>query len=88
MAFTSADCLTVDVKTLHHSTGVLVLVRNIVTVLSLLVMAELGGKLTSSVKSSRSLIGKTVITEDLPDFRQVDHVTVMEAIVVCLVLVE
>lgn len=51
-------------------------------------MAELGGELTSSVQSLRPLIEQAVITHDLPDFGQIDHVTVMEAIVVRLILVE
>ena len=51
-------------------------------------MSEHRGHLTSSIQSLRFVIKKTSIPEQLPNFRQIYHVAVMEAIIVDLVFIE
>ena len=57
-------------------------------ILSLVVMSKHRGHLTSSIQSLRFVIKKTGIPEQLPNFRQIYHVAVMEAIIVDLVFIE
>ena len=64
------------------------LLRCLVAVLGLDVVAQLGRQLTSTVEPLGAIGNKVVITEDLADLRQVDHVRVVQAVVVRQVLVE
>lgn len=51
-------------------------------------MPQFGGQLAAPVQSLRALVEEIVIAEDLPDFGQVNHVAIVQAVVVNLVLVE
>ena len=66
---------------------ILVLVGGLVAILGLDIVAQLGGQLASFVEPLGSCIVEAVVAENLPHLWQVNHVAVVQAVVVGLILV-
>ena len=66
---------------------VFVLVGRLVAILGLDIVAQLGGQLASFVEPLGSFVVEVVVAEDLPHLWQVNHVAVVQAVVVVLILV-
>ena len=66
---------------------VFVLVGRVVAILGLDIVAQLGGQLASFVEPLGSIVVEVVVAEDLPHLWQVNHVAVVQAVVVGLILV-
>ena len=86
----AVGCLLVEpVDLLRNVVLVLLLlrIRQLVAVLSLDIVPQLGGQLSAPIKLLRALVEQVVVAKDLADFGQVDHIAVMEAVIVHLVLI-
>ena len=51
-------------------------------------MAKFGGKLSPSIHALRSLIEEIIVSQELAHFRQINHVAVVQTVIVRIVLVE
>ena len=79
-----SDC---QIKTSTADAGQLVVIqflvlRVLVAILRLIEVPQFGGQLAAPVQSLRALVEKIVIAKDLPDFRQINHVAIVQAVIV------